>query len=773
MFFTSTKKNNLNHSAEPKLPVVLVLSSYPPRECGIATYSHDLIQALNSKFDRSFEIQVCALEAKNERHIYSDEVQFVMDTSYKGAYLPLAECINKNDDIEMVLVQHEFGFFHFQERAFIQFLTALNKPIIMAFHTVLPNPDEAFKRMVNQMVSACKSIVVMTKNSSEILVSDYGVSQSKIAIIPHGTHLVEPINKLELKTKFNVIGRKIVSTFGLLNSGKGIETTLEAMVNIVKVHPNALFLIIGKTHPNVLKTEGEKYRLLLSGMVAELNLQNHVLFVNQYLPLAELLNYLQLTDIYLFTSKDRNQAVSGTFSYAISCGCPIISTPIPHAREVLGQDAGIIVDFENASQLSRAVNMLLINEGLREDMRMNGLHKIVSTAWENSALSHALLFAGLSKRGITLNYKLPEINLNHFHRLTTHVGMIQFSKIGTPDLSSGYTLDDNARALIAICMHFETTKDAKDLNLIRKYIGFIKFCLQPGGSFLNYVNSDLQFTSQNYETNLEDSNGRAIWALGYIISQRNILPPNLSIDAIAIMEEAIKNIQLNHSPRAMAFTIKGLSYYYDGTKSPEIIANIKLLADRLLQMYKHESEVNWEWYENYLTYANSILPEAMLCAYKVCKDPLYLDIAKESFDFLLSILFKGNSIKVVSNRGWHIKGKATNQFGEQGIDVAYTILALHNFYQVFKDETYLTKMKIAFDWFLGNNHLHQIIYNPRTGGCYDGLEEHHINLNQGAESTVSYLLSRLTIAKYVPFATTMSEPKVALKQQVEDLVLMG
>ncbi len=732
------------------LPEILFITSYPPRECGIATYSQDLIFSLNNKFRKSFDIKICALENQNDNYKYNEKVDFVLQTDNQNSYLELAENINENLNISMVLIQHEFGLFRSNEQDFISFLKSLNKPISIAFHTVLPNPDDLLKENVQKIDKIVESFIVMTNSSAKLLVKDYEIKTEKISVIPHGTHLVEHTNKDVLKEKYKFEGRKIISTFGLLSSGKCIETSINALRQIVKKHPEVLFLVIGKTHPNVIKTDGEKYRESLEAKIKALKLTKYVKFINQYLPLKQLLEYLQLTDIYLFTSKDRNQAVSGTFSYAISCGCPIISTPIPHAVEVLQNGTGIIIDFENPKQLAEQVNHLLENEKLRKEISSNGIHKLAPTAWENSAIAHAILFEKISDERIELHYKIPKINLNHFKNLTTDFAMIQFSIINQPDINTGYTLDDNARALVAMCQHYELNNDENDLEYINKYFNFIKFCLQPEGYFLNYVDVDKKFTKQNSE-NLADSNGRAIWALGYLSSICHLLPDELSDNVLKTFQLSLVNVCKINSPRAMAFIIKGIYYNNSCHFSQDNIRVLKHLTDKLVQMYKHEKDENWFWFESYLTYGNSILPEAMLCAYLATNNLAYKEIAQTSFDFLLTKIFTKNSIKVISNKGWLHNNNNYQQEkigGEQPIDIAYTILALSKFYEAFNDYEYLHKMEIAFSWFLGNNHLHQIVYNPCTGGCYDGLEDNYINLNQGAESTVSYLMARLTMEKY-------------------------
>jgi len=730
------------------LPEILFITSYPPRECGIATYSQDLIKAINNKFSNSLSIKVCALESGDIDFKYSGDVKYTLKTSLADSYGKLALKISKDNRIGIVLIQHEFGFFKKQEEAFIRFLLMLTKPVVVVFHTVLPNPDKLLKTNIKSIASRCESIIVMTHNSAEILMNDYGLPEGQISVIAHGTHLVPHISKEVLKKKYGVQGRKILTTFGLLSSGKSIETTLNALPAIVKRNPEVLFLIIGKTHPEVLKEEGEKYRNTLESIILNNNLTQHVKFINSYLPLQDLLEYLQLTDIYLFTTADPNQAVSGTFAYAMSCGCPIISTPIPHAKEVLTEDTGIIFDFHNSKQLADDVLMLLNDPPRRKNMRTNTLQKIVSSAWENSAVDHAKLFEKLAPDKIKIQYNLPEINLNHIKQMTTDTGIIQFSKINQPDLCTGYTLDDNARALVAMCMHYILTHDNKSIWYINRYLAFIKLCLQPDGRFLNYVDIEDKFTDQNKSVNLDDSNGRALWALGYLISEKRFLPAKITSEAIEIFRKAIPDAEIIHSTRAMAFAIKGFYFYNMGKNSPDNLNHVKTLANRLVQMYKHESTEKWQWFEGYLTYANSILPEAMLYAWQLTRETIYKEIALSSFKFLLGKIFNDNGIEVISNKNWLQKGQEPARFGEQPIDVAYTIMTLSKFYDEFEDEEYLIKMKTAFNWFLGDNRLHQIIYNPCTGGCYDGLEETHVNLNQGAESSISYLMARLTVEKY-------------------------
>lgn len=728
-----------------KLPEILFVTSFPPRECGIASYSKDLINALNAQFDNSFTCSVCSLETNSEQQHYEEQPKFILNTEDEESFGIIAREINADDTIQLIVIQHEFGLFASEKEAFKRFLHALSKPIIIVFHTVLPNPNDELRADVQELSAIASSIIVMTENAGTILNKEYALPESKFVTIPHGTHLVAPVNRQKLKRQYHLANRKVLSTFGLLGASKSIETTLNALPEVIQKHPDAIFLILGKTHPSIVKHEGEIYRNMLEEKVKTLHLENHVLFVNEYLSLPNLLKYLQLTDIYLFTSKDPNQAVSGTFSYAVSSGCPVISTPIPHAKEVLDNNNGLIFDFENSAQLASSINLLLGDEKLMAEISSNSLHRMASTAWQNSALAHMLLFEKTVTDTFQLHYQVPPINLNHVKKLTTDFGMIQFAKIAVPDLKTGYTLDDNARALIAICQHFKIFGNTEDLALIDKYLQFIKHCSTANGQFLNYIDVNEEFTPQNYKENLEDSNGRAIWALGVVVSMKCLLPINFSIAAEKLLEKALVNADQIHSTRAMAFIIKGLHYH----NNEDNVHLLNLLAMRMAQMYKHEKSSNWHWFENYLTYGNSLLPEAMLCAYLTTNKDEYKQIAIESFEFLLSKIIVDKQLKVVSNKGWLVKDRIRENVigGEQAIDVAYTVMTLERFYTIFKNEKHKKYIGIAFNWFLGANHLNQIVYNPSTGGCYDGVEEKNVNLNQGAESTLSYLLARLSIER--------------------------
>lgn len=770
LFKTAKNGTTAKMAKAPKaLPEILFITSYPNRECGIATYSQDLIHAIQNKFGETYALKVCALEGKGKEYKYPEEVKYVLQTSDLMRYYAMAQKINEDKKIRLVLVQHEFGLFGGEcGDYYLKLLALINKPVITNFHTVLPNPDDKRKEDIKEIARLSAAVIVMTETSSAILQNDYGVSPDKIQVIHHGTHLVKFQGPTVKNERYHFGDRFVFSTFGLLNSGKCIETALDALPTIISKFPNVLYLIIGKTHPNVKAEEGEKYRNFLEDKVVQLGLQGHVKFIDKYLDLDELLAYLQRTNIYLFTSKDPFQAVSGTFSYAMASGCPIISTPIPHAIEMLKDGAGLIVDFQDSNQLAQAVIRLLYDPILLEQMKLNGLHKIAPTSWENSAIAHVeLINKHIKISSKKIRYSLPKLSLEHLKRLTTETGMIQFSKVSVPDIASGYTLDDNARALIAVAKHYQITGDKDDLRLIKIYLDFIEFCQQEDGTFMNYVDHDGNYYDKNKDENLEDSNGRALWALGEFCSYDCLFSYGDLRRAELAFEKMLPNIPNLSSPRAIAFAIKGL-YHYNIKNNDVAVQNlITELADNLVSKFRGVSDSKWMWFEDYLTYANSVLPEAMLYAYLATGNTVFEKTAVMSFDFLLSVIYKDKKIKVVSNQGWQSKGKGSHPYGEQPIDVAYTVRTLGLFYDTFNDKSYLKKMRNAFDWYLGKNHLNTVVYNPCTGGCYDGLEEHHVNLNQGAESTVSYLMARLAMDKYFDKNNIIYMPQQAIEYQAQ------
>lgn len=721
---------------------IVFLSTFPPTQCGIATYTQDTIKGITDVFGKSVTCEIC--ELVNEPKAKPTQA-FTLNTKDKAEYAKVAEQINNDKSVKLVHIQHEFGLFGGNYGDYLlDFLNVIKKPLTYTFHSVIQNPNNELKTFVKLLLSYSNSVFVMTHQSKEILMKDYDIDEKIITCVPHGTHIVIYETPDQAKEKFNIQDRKVLSTFGLLGEGKNIETGLQALPKIIEKEPNVLYLIIGKTHPNLIKDGVDAYRDKLEGIVADLNLKDNVRFINQYLDTSELLDYLKATDVYLFTSKDPNQAVSGTFSYAMSCACPMVASKIPHTLEVLTSDCGILVDIGNVDQFAEETIKLLADDTLREEMGINAFTKMRASSWENVAITHMNTYKTLMEDAAEIKFSYPSIQLKHIKKLTTDLGIIQFSKISIPDLSSGYTLDDNARALIAFCMHYKLTRDKEDLPYILIYLDFIERCQKPKGNFINYVDQEnREHIEQNAEVNLEDSNARGLWALGTVVSIGDILPEAISKKASKILLNSLKWAETIQSPRSIGFATKGLYLYHTAVPNLYVAAIINKLNAKLLSNYEIHASSDWKWFENYMTYGNGILPESMLFAYLVTNKPIYKKVALDSLDFLMSKMFVNKNFKVISNNGWLHKGEEPKEYGEQPIDVAYTIHTLNSFYDAFGTPEYKHKMKMAFNWFLGKNHLNQIMYNPVSGGGYDGLERENVNLNQGAESTVCYLTARL------------------------------
>lgn len=722
---------------------ILLMCSYPPRECGIATYSYDLRQGLMDKFGPNCKIDICALETSQDNFAYPKEVSYVLKVDQPAAYKNLARELNQYNAYDALLIAHEFGLFGGDYGKDLLLFLALNQiPVILNFHTVLPQPNQERLAIVNELISYSSSVVCMTDASAALLKKDYTCPADKCEVIAHGTALVAHRDQQQLKTKLHLQGKLVLTTFGLLSRGKSIETALNALAQLKDKFPNCCYVILGKTHPEVEKEEGENYRLYLQELTQKLDLSANVLFVDAFVDNQLLEDYLQATDIYLFTSNDPNQAVSGTFAYAMACGCPIVATAIPQAKDALGS-AGIVVDFNHPGQMATAIERVLQDEYLRSEMQQAAVQKSKPSAWPNVALQYMRLFEknNANQKKVT-HIALPQYNLNHIKKCTTPTGLLQFCKAERPLLESGYTLDDNARAFIALVEYYALRPDHSILKNIRIYFDFIERMQLASGRFINYLDHNENPSTQNSKENLDDANGRAIWALGTMAANHQMFEPIYLEKIKQMMDKSYDMLAKISSPRSIAFALKGLVKYVQVTKEPNFLQLIAKMARKLELLYLNHKNDEHRWFEPKLTYANAILPEALLLAANMTQNKTQQSIANQSFTYLIGLLFQDGQLKVISNQTWYTPGQKTSLNGQQPIDVSYTILALSTFYEYTNIKSYLLYMKTAFDWYLGRNSLNQIVYNPVSGGCQDGLEADVVNINQGAESTVTYLMAR-------------------------------
>jgi glycosyltransferase involved in cell wall biosynthesis/rhamnogalacturonyl hydrolase YesR len=726
-------------SSDFKNSKICFLSNFPPKECGIATFTQDLITSMNKRFNPKVKSRVIALNEESSMYNYDSRVFMQMNKDYLADYINIANRINRSDKIKIVCIQHEFGIFGGEYGSYIiPFLDTIKKPVVVTFHSVLPSPDNLRKKVVNFIGEKSAAIIVMADAAVDILHNDYGVNKNKIHVIRHGIPDT-PLKPAEpYKRKLRLENKIVLSTFGLLSRGKGIEHMIKALPYLVKKYPNILYVIIGETHPVIRKREGEEYRNYLTNLVKKLNLQENVKFYNKYLELDEIIEYLLATDIYVCTNLEKNQIVSGTLSYAMGCGKAVVSTPNLYAEEVLSHDRGVLAEFQNPKSFADGIDKILSDEEWKKRIEQNAYAFGRSMIWSNVASNYLHLFNKVVKLREETTEKYPKIKLNHLKTLTDETGCIQFSNLSTPDATSGYTVDDNARALIVSTMHDKLYNSEISKELSKVYLSFLEKVHDENGNF-----SDIEYENKKLNPASEDAIGRALWSLGHLIN--NGKNEEHIKKAKEMFEKAHLSIAEESSPRAKSFSIIGLYHYYKKYNEEQILSKIKQLVDSLVESYKKEAREEWNWFESYLTYSNSKIPEALFLAYNITKNPEYLEIAEKSLKFLTSIVFFKDELSPIGQNGWYNRNGVRSFFDQQPIDASSMVQTYLTAYAITKNEEYYNNAVLAFNWFLGKNHLKQMIYNDVTGGCHDGLSKNSINLNQGAESTIEYLISRLML----------------------------
>ena len=725
---------------------IICLSTFPPRQCGIATFTADLTNAIYQMFGPSVKSKIVAMNLTELSHFpYPDKVILQISQPREEDYVNTANKLNQLKEVKLVSIQHEFGIFGGKYGShLLPFMKKLQKPIVTTFHAVLPAPDEKMRNIVQSIMKYSKGIIVMTHSSKEILKNDYGLDPDRIQVIPHGIHHVPYRISERAKSALGFSGKLILSTFGFLSPGKGVEYVIEALPKAVEKFPNVRFLIAGVTHPVVLEQEGETYRNFLTKKVHQLGLSNYVSFYNTYFDINKLLQFLEATDVYLSTSLNPNQAVSGTLSYALGSGRPVISTAFAQAKQDITSEVGILVDFKNPQAFTDAIIKLLSNDQLRLQMGKNAYFRTRHMTWANVAHSYLKYFSQFAPELTLEQKKLPPIKLEHLAKLTDDFGIIQFAKLTEPDLSSGYTLDDNARALIAAALHYKKFETPSALKLASIYLNFLYRTAKPDGYFDNYVNSNRAIDKQrSIQENSEDPSARALYALALVSTTKQI-PKRIRHRAHSLFEQSFqKNIAFS-SPRAIAFYIKALNCLLSKWKEPKVLAVLRSCCEQLIILYEKSRSSDWEWFEPYLTYSNAVLPEALILGYKITGERKYLEVSEKTLNFLIKHTFKDGMHIPVGQNGWFIRGGTRQYFDQQPEDVAATVETLNTMFQVTNRKHYKELASIAFNWFLGDNVLGQVVCDRVTGGCHDGVGEKFINLNQGAESTISYLLARLS-----------------------------
>jgi hypothetical protein len=552
------------------------------------------------------------------------------------------------------------------------------------------------------------------------------------------------------KKEFKLQRKKVLLTFGFIGRNKGIETVIRALPKVIDKYPDVIYIVLGKTHPNVLRHSGEEYRIFLMRLVKTLRLEKHVVFLNEFIDEQNLFKYLYASDIYITPYLNEAQITSGTLSYAVGVGAAVMSTPYWHAVELLSEGRGKLFNFNDSDGLASTLMQLLDHPSDLYEMKRKALDFGRLITWPKTGEKYVKVVSGvmemeqhiIEKEDTQLDLLiLPPFSLAHINRLTDDTGIIQHAKFGIPNLKEGYCLDDNARALLMVLMAYWQIKDKRALELSPIYLSYIHYMQNPDGTFRNFLSFSRNFLD---EVGSEDSFGRTIWALGYLLGNA----PNDAYYQTGKMVffNAAPNFEKLTSIRSIANTIIGISLYLKSNLSDDLMTERLRNLTGILQFRYHECTTSdWQWYENLLAYDNGILPLAMLHAAEILHDEKVNKIAIESMNFLTSHTLKDNYLSIIGNEKWYKKEGERSVYAQQPIDAMAMVLMYHQAYHLTRDKAYLSKLYTSFLWFLGENDLRMSLYDFETKGCCDGFESYGVNRNQGAESSLAYLISHLTV----------------------------
>ncbi|OGC08365.1 hypothetical protein A2230_00100 [candidate division WOR-1 bacterium RIFOXYA2_FULL_36_21] len=736
---------------------IAFVGNYSPRICGIATFTANLCEATAKLLSPRSNIFAVAVNDTDRGYNYPSRVEFTMRQSQQKDYFEAANFINTSN-ADLVCVQHEYGIYGGWDGIYIlSLISNLSVPVVVVLHTVLKNPTPNQKKIIQELAHRANYLVVMSNLAVNLLHEVYDIPIEKIRMLYHGTPDFTSIDNSHYKKRFQVEGNQTLLTFGLLSPNKGIEVVIKALPKIVQEFPRLIYVVLGKTHPNILKEYGEKYRTSLIALVDELGLQEHVIFDNRFVNLEELYAWLMAADIYITPYLNEAQIVSGTLSYAIGAGNAIISTPYWYAKEMLGEERGRLINFGDTEALASALHSLLSNKITLKALREKTYKFGRQMRWEKVAEKYVEIFkktsATATKRSLLLKtpgllFREPPFDLTHLRRLTDGTGLIQHAKYIVPNRHTGYCLDDNSRALMLCAWAFFLLRDDDAKELISTFFSFTHFMQTEDGRFRNFIDYQHHFLD---ETGSDDAFGRAFWALGYIIWR----PPRDAYRSLAYecFQKALPHVH-SLNLRGKALAMLGLVSYmrcYQGDES--VSAKLRECADYLLDLYKKVSDDKWQWFEDIICYDNGIMPMALFQTYSVLREERYLQVAKEALKFLEKNIIHNGRLSIVGSRGWYKRGGIKAKYDQQPIDATAMVLAYQSAYRVTQDKEYLKKMRRAFGWFLGENDMGMSLYDHETKGCADGLLPEGISLNQGGESTVSFLMALLAVIEEYEIAT--------------------
>jgi glycosyltransferase involved in cell wall biosynthesis len=739
---------------------VAVIGNYLPRQCGIATFTTDLVEGLSAEAPNIYCWAV-AMNDRPEGYPYPEKVRFEINQNKLTDYSVASQFLNISQT-DIVCLQHEYGLFGGPAGShLLKLLGDLRMPVVTTLHTILKDPAPEYRDIMYRLADLSDKLVVMSRKASDFLKDIYAVSEEKVAFIHHGIPDTPFIDSSFNKDKFGVEGKKALLTFGLLSPNKGIENVLQALPAVIKKHSDVVYIILGATHPHILKVHGDAYRIMLQQLVRKLDIGEHVIFQNRFVTLRELCEFLGIADIYVTPYLDEAQITSGTLAYAMGTGKAVISTPYWYATEMLAEGRGRIVPFRNPDAIAEQIIGLLDNDVERHAMRKKAYTFSREAVWKEVSRKYLQVFSEVRQnrtrkprprhsyveniKAIT-KFELPEIKLDHLKAFTDDTGILQHANYTIPDRTHGYCTDDNARALLVASMgqkYLPTNGLGLDF-LSGHYLGFLLYAFnEKNGRFRNFMTYSRQWME---EIGSEDAHGRAIWCLGKAVAFFQN-PGHLAMTT-TLFNKALRAVENFRSPRAIAFSLVGMHAYLHKFSGDSDVRRIReIFADRLFNQFKNNTTDDWLWLENALNYANGKLPHALLLSGHRMQRNDMIDMGLNSLKWLLAIQTEDNHFVPIGSNGWYEKGGPRARFDQQPVEANAMVEACVAAFNVTREKSWFEHAVMCFNWFLGHNDLNLPLYDPKTGGCRDGLMADGINQNQGAESSLAWLLSLMTLQK--------------------------
>jgi len=745
---------------KPSLPTrIAVIGNYLPRQCGIATFTTDLCSAISAEYGTA-RLLALPVNDTEQGYDYPARVRWSLAQDDLASYQEATEFLNFNN-IDMVCLQHEYGIFGGPAGSHIlQLLRGLKMPVVTTLHTVLREPNAGQLSVMEEIAELSDRLIVMSQLSSQFLQEIFKVPGSKIDMVPHGVPDLPFLDPNFYKDRFGVEGKAVLLTFGLLSPNKGIENVIRALPQILSKHKNVVYMVAGATHPHILRREGDKYRASLQALAKEVGVEPQVIFHDRFASPEEMAEFIGAADIYITPYRHEAQVVSGTLAYALGAGKAIISTPYWHAIELLDDRRGVLVPFQNPGAIAQKTIELLNTPAIRHAMRKRAYLFAREMVWKRVAQGYMESFARVRSDRMetprvqfsahmtqkSLN-QLPELKLNHVNALTDDSGMLQHAIFTIPNRAEGYTTDDNARALILAVLLDQSGMDlgnagSANPDWASRYLAFLEHAFNPEKKrFRNFFGYDHRWME---EQGSEDSHGRALWALGTVLARS--ANHGLRGAAGRLFEFSLPAVLEFHSPRACAYSLLGIQEYLHSYPGDRDGQRVRLaLARRLLDMYESIRRPDWKWFEDVVAYGNARLPQAMLLVGSACADERMLSAGLESLNWLMETQrcpTNGHFVPIGS-QGFYHQGGEQARFDQQPIEAAGAVSACLEAYRVTGDNRWRDESWSAFNWLLGDNDLQLPLYDSITGGCRDGLHPDRANENQGAESTLSFLMALL------------------------------